>query len=158
MKDNRRLDDQVDFATKPQFWRSLHPPIKVVNIIIINIILIVNRVQSHWCSCTSSSLWSSQSTLFQEKLGELLVSLSYHPANNTLTIAVLKVKKLPFVTESNFQNLQARNLKAKDINGKSGKSIIIARYFQFFQKALLCEFSEKLPLTSFHIIKDLSRL
>lgn len=57
---------QVDFATKPQFWRSLHPPIK-------------------------------------EKLGELLVSLSYHPANNTLTIAVLK----------------ARNLKAKDINGKS---------------------------------------
>ena len=41
----------------------------------------------------------------QEKLGELLVSLSYHPANNTLTIAVLK----------------ARNLKAKDINGKSGE-------------------------------------
>ena len=33
------------------------------------------------------------------------VSLTYHPAKNTLTIAVLK----------------ARNLKAKDINGKSGK-------------------------------------
>ena len=39
------------------------------------------------------------------KLGELLVSLTYLPAKNTLTIGVLK----------------ARNLKAKDINGKSGK-------------------------------------
>ena len=29
---------------------------------------------------------------FQEKLGELLVSLSYYPANNTLTLGVLKVK------------------------------------------------------------------
>jgi len=57
---------QVDFSSKPQFWRSLHPPVK-------------------------------------EKLGELLVSLSYYPSNNTLNIAVLK----------------ARNLKAKDINGKS---------------------------------------
>ena len=28
---------------------------------------------------------------FQEKLGELLVSLSYYPANNTLTLGVLKV-------------------------------------------------------------------
>ena len=39
------------------------------------------------------------------KLGELLVSLTYLPAKNTLTIGILK----------------ARNLKAKDINGKSGK-------------------------------------
>jgi hypothetical protein len=37
-------------------------------------------------------------------LGELLVSLTYHPAKNTLTIVILK----------------AKNLKAKDINGKSG--------------------------------------
>jgi len=37
------------------------------------------------------------------KLGELLVSLTYLPAKNTLTIGILK----------------ARNLKAKDINGKS---------------------------------------
>ena len=29
---------------------------------------------------------------FQEKLGELLVSLSYYPANNTLTLGVLKVR------------------------------------------------------------------
>lgn len=41
----------------------------------------------------------------KEKLGELLVSLTYHPAKNTLTIVILK----------------AKNLKAKDINGKSGR-------------------------------------
>ncbi len=34
-----------------------------------------------------------------------MVSLTYHPAKNTLTIVILK----------------AKNLKAKDINGKSGK-------------------------------------
>ena len=39
------------------------------------------------------------------KLGELLVSLTYLPAKNTLTIGILK----------------AKNLKAKDINGKSGE-------------------------------------
>jgi hypothetical protein len=32
--------------------------------------------------------------MLQEKLGELLVSLTYLPASNTLTIAVLKVKIL----------------------------------------------------------------
>ena len=37
------------------------------------------------------------------KLGELLVSLTYTPAKNTLTIFIMK----------------AKNLKAKDINGKS---------------------------------------
>jgi len=57
---------QVDFSSKPSFWKKLHPQIK-------------------------------------EKLGELLVSLSYYPANNTLTLGVLK----------------ARNLKSKDINGLS---------------------------------------
>jgi len=57
---------QVDLATKPTFWRALHPQVK-------------------------------------EKLGELLVSLTYLPSTNTLSISVLK----------------ARNLKAKDINGKS---------------------------------------
>jgi hypothetical protein len=49
-----------------------------------------NKVLYHW---------------LKEKLGELLVSLTYHPAKNTLTIVILK----------------AKNLKAKDINGKSGK-------------------------------------
>ena len=42
------------------------------------------------------------------KLGELLTSLTYLPAKNTLTIGILK----------------AKNLKAKDINGKSGNFII----------------------------------
>ena len=59
---------QIDFSTKPQYWKHLHPPVK-------------------------------------EKLGELLCSLTYHPAKNTLTINILK----------------AKNLKAKDINGKSGE-------------------------------------
>ncbi|XP_059080048.1 synaptotagmin-7-like isoform X2 [Tigriopus californicus] len=57
---------QVDFTSKPQYWKPLYPPIK-------------------------------------EKLGELLVSLTYHPSKNTLSIVILK----------------AKNLKAKDINGKS---------------------------------------
>ena len=61
---------QVDFTSKPTYWKALYPPIKA-------------------------------------KLGELLVSLTYHPAKNTLTIFVMK----------------AKNLKAKDINGKSGKII-----------------------------------
>lgn len=57
---------QVDFTAKPQYWKALHPQMKL-------------------------------------KLGELLVSLTYTPAKNTLTIFIMK----------------AKNLKAKDINGKS---------------------------------------
>ena len=49
--------------------------------------------------------WRSLYPPVKMKLGELLVSLTYLPAKNTLTIGILK----------------ARNLKAKDINGKSGK-------------------------------------
>ena len=59
--------EQVDFTAKPQYWKALHPQMKL-------------------------------------KLGELLVSLTYTPAKNTLTIFIMK----------------AKNLKAKDINGKSG--------------------------------------
>jgi len=47
--------------------------------------------------------WRSLYPPVKMKLGELLVSLTYLPAKNTLTIGILK----------------ARNLKAKDINGKS---------------------------------------
>ena len=59
--------EQVDFTAMPQYWKALHPQMKL-------------------------------------KLGELLVSLTYTPAKNTLTIFIMK----------------AKNLKAKDINGKSG--------------------------------------
>ena len=43
---------QVDFATKPQFWRTLHPPIKeklgeLLVIIIVNVIIIVIILSSH---------------------------------------------------------------------------------------------------------------
>ena len=51
------------------------------------------------------SYWRPLYPPIKEKLGELLVSLTYFPAKNTLTIVILK----------------AKNLKAKDINGKSGK-------------------------------------
>ena len=60
----------MDFASKPNYWKPLYPPIK-------------------------------------EKLGELLVSLTYHPSKNILSIVILK----------------AKNLKAKDINGKSGQLV-----------------------------------
>lgn len=48
--------------------------------------------------------WKALYPPIKAKLGELLVSLTYHPAKNTLTIFIMK----------------AKNLKAKDINGKSG--------------------------------------
>lgn len=50
--------------------------------------------------------WKALKPPLKDKCGELLVSLCYHPTNSTLTLIALK----------------ARNLKAKDINGKSGKS------------------------------------
>ena len=66
---------QVDFSSKPTLWRKLHPQIKVKKI---SYILLSNTI-------------SLNKESFQEKLGELLVSLSYYPANNTLTLGVLKV-------------------------------------------------------------------
>ena len=50
------------------------------------------------------------------KLGELLVSLTYLPAKNTLTIGILK----------------AKNLKAKDINGKSGEKSMSGHFRSIF--------------------------
>lgn len=50
------------------------------------------------------SFWKALKPPLKDKCGELLVSLCYHPTNSTLTLIALK----------------ARNLKAKDINGKSG--------------------------------------
>jgi hypothetical protein len=51
------------------------------------------------------NFWKALKPPAKDKCGELLVSLCYHPTNSTLTLTLLK----------------ARNLKAKDINGKSGK-------------------------------------
>lgn len=47
--------------------------------------------------------WKALKPLLKDKCGELLVSLCYHPTNSQLTITLVK----------------ARNLKAKDITGKS---------------------------------------
>ena len=52
--------------------------------------------------------WKALKPPLKDKCGELLVSLCYHPTNSTLTLIALK----------------ARNLKAKDINGKSGKFLV----------------------------------
>lgn len=51
------------------------------------------------------SFWKALKPPAKDKCGELLTSLCYHPSNSVLTLTLLK----------------ARNLKAKDINGKSGK-------------------------------------
>jgi hypothetical protein len=53
------------------------------------------------------SFWKALKPPAKDKCGELLTSLCYHPSNSILTLTLLK----------------ARNLKAKDINGKSGKPI-----------------------------------
>jgi len=50
------------------------------------------------------SFWKALKPPAKDKCGELLCSLCYHPSNSILTLTLLK----------------ARNLKAKDINGKSG--------------------------------------
>nr|CAD7586616.1 unnamed protein product [Timema genevievae] len=53
------------------------------------------------------SFWKALKPPAKDKCGELLTSLCYHPSNSVLTLTCLK----------------ARNLKAKDINGKSGKLV-----------------------------------
>jgi len=64
----------------------------------------------HLCPCSQvdfsekPSFWKALKPPAKDKCGELLTSLCYHPSNSILTLTLLK----------------ARNLKAKDINGKSG--------------------------------------
>lgn len=55
------------------------------------------------------SFWKALKPPAKDKCGELLTSLCYHPSNSVLTLTLLK----------------ARNLKAKDINGKSGNIIML---------------------------------
>lgn len=57
------------------------------------------------------SFWKALKPPAKDKCGELLCSLCYHPSNSVLTLTLLK----------------ARNLKAKDINGKSGERIGILK-------------------------------
>lgn len=52
------------------------------------------------------SFWKALKPPAKDKCGELLCSLCYHPSNSILTLSLVK----------------ARNLKAKDINGKSGEN------------------------------------
>lgn len=60
------------------------------------------------------SFWKSLKPPAKDKCGELLCSLCYHPSNSILTLSLVK----------------AKNLKAKDINGKSGKYFLNRRFHE----------------------------
>ncbi|XP_011334236.1 synaptotagmin-7 isoform X1 [Ooceraea biroi] len=62
------------------------------------------------------SFWKALKPPAKDKCGELLCSLCYHPSNSILTLTLLK----------------ARNLKAKDINGKSDPYVKV--WLQFGDK------------------------
>ncbi|XP_015178475.1 PREDICTED: synaptotagmin-7 [Polistes dominula] len=64
------------------------------------------------------SFWKALKPPAKDKCGELLCSLSYHPSNSVLTLSLLK----------------ARNLKAKDINGKSDPYVKV--WLQFGDKRI----------------------
>ncbi|XP_055385516.1 synaptotagmin-7 isoform X4 [Condylostylus longicornis] len=62
------------------------------------------------------SFWKALKPPAKDKCGELLASLCYHPSNSILTLTLIK----------------ARNLKAKDINGKSDPYVKV--WLQFGDK------------------------
>ncbi|KAF7398426.1 hypothetical protein HZH66_006323 [Vespula vulgaris] len=64
------------------------------------------------------SFWKALKPPAKDKCGELLCSLCYHPSNSVLTLSLLK----------------ARNLKAKDINGKSDPYVKV--WLQFGDKRI----------------------
>ncbi|XP_011299534.1 synaptotagmin-7 isoform X1 [Fopius arisanus] len=64
------------------------------------------------------SFWKALKPPAKDKCGELLCSLCYHPSNSVLTLTLLK----------------ARNLKAKDINGKSDPYVKV--WLQFADKRI----------------------
>lgn len=64
------------------------------------------------------SFWKALKPPAKDKCGELLCSLCYHPSNSILTLGLLK----------------ARNLKAKDINGKSDPYVKV--WLQFGDKRM----------------------
>ncbi|XP_067206136.1 synaptotagmin-7 isoform X2 [Linepithema humile] len=64
------------------------------------------------------SFWKALKPPAKDKCGELLCSLCYHPSNSILTLTLLK----------------ARNLKAKDINGKSDPYVKV--WLQFGDKRI----------------------
>ncbi|CRL07990.1 CLUMA_CG020863, isoform A [Clunio marinus] len=64
------------------------------------------------------SFWKALKPPAKDKCGELLCSLCYHPSNSILTLSLVK----------------ARNLKAKDINGKSDPYVKV--WLQFGDKRI----------------------
>lgn len=71
------------------------------------------------------SYWKSLKPPAKDKCGELLTTLCYHPSNSILTLSLIK----------------ARNLKAKDINGKSGmyKEIFLKPFFFVSFEFFVCK-------------------
>ncbi|KAL9873490.1 synaptotagmin 7 isoform 5-T17 [Glossina fuscipes fuscipes] len=67
---------------------------------------------------TKQSFWKALKPPAKDKCGELLSSLCYHPSNSILTLTLIK----------------ARNLKAKDINGKSDPYVKV--WLQFGEKRI----------------------
>ncbi|XP_069968511.1 synaptotagmin-7 isoform X2 [Bactrocera oleae] len=65
---------------------------------------------------SKQSFWKALKPPAKDKCGELLSSLCYHPSNSVLTLTLIK----------------ARNLKAKDINGKSDPYVKV--WLQFGDK------------------------
>lgn len=62
------------------------------------------------------TFWKALKPPAKDKCGELLITLCYHPSNSILTLNLIK----------------ARNLKAKDINGKSDPYVKV--WLQFGEK------------------------
>ncbi|KAM8702761.1 hypothetical protein ACLKA7_005125 [Drosophila subpalustris] len=76
----------------------------------------IQKLQSRVDFAGKQSFWKALKPPAKDKCGELLSSLCYHPSNSILTLTLIK----------------ARNLKAKDINGKSDPYVKV--WLQFGDK------------------------
>ena len=109
-------------------WWSLSTPLSGISILIFIFNFRTDEINPKLCVISvqvdiseKPVFWKALKPPLKDKCGELLVSLCYHPTNSTLTLIALK----------------ARNLKAKDINGKSGK--YINRHTHTFQNWIYIE-------------------
>lgn len=95
---------QIELTNKPAtFWKALRPPAK--DRYNFDIEFPLPTIIFKYLIFKISNL---------NRCGELLCSLCYHPSNSILTLTLVK----------------ARNLKAKDINGKSGTIIFFCNFLQ----------------------------
>lgn len=76
----------------------------------------------------NNTFWKALHPLEKNKCGEILTSLMYQPSTSQLTLTVIK----------------CRNLKAKDINGKSGLQLFILHISSLHDWWHLCPFCQVL--------------